>query len=192
MNEQIVRDLVTYYTKTPDRILISKLIAIFDKIPEDQHEKVVDWIVEHQPKKAGLDIPIVMQVISEMGISLAHAQETPQRWTCDLCGLEFNRLTVSDDNLRKQGLHDYCPRCGLPPAETLSAMRYYNAHGEFPGWYERLKKSYRDTFLAPGMRPRYDRKADEEWERQQQAQKIERMKRAFSQEVSNLSSAKGV
>lgn len=187
-----LKDLVTYYTKDPSRLLINKVFALLGDLPDAEQKKVIEWIMDHQPKKSGLDVLVIREAMAECGVSVPETEELPQKWVCDLCGTEYRKVTISCDNLRKKGIHDYCPKCGLAPSDTLAAMWYYNKYGDFPGWYERLKKWLAENYLQPGQKPRYNRKEDEEDEKKQEAAKLERMKNSVRKEVSALANSKTV
>ncbi len=187
-----LKDLITYYTKEPSKLLINKVFALLGDLPDEEQKKVIEWLMEHQPKKSGLDIIVIREAMAECGIFHDLDDEEPQQWTCDLCGFEYRKVVVSCDKLRKQGIHDYCPRCGLAPSDTLSAMWHYNKHGDFPDWYTHLKKWLAENYLQPGQKPRYNLKEDEEYEKKQEAKKLERMKNAARKELFVLANSKSM
>lgn len=188
-----VKDLLSYYNRQPDPILIRKTFAIFGMVPEEKHKEVIDWIIDHIPKKNGIDILTIKNAISEMGLSIHHEDEQPRPWTCDLCGTQFQRVTVSREGLRRKGIHDYCPRCGLAPSDTDCAEMYAKRlGGRTPEWYNRLKAEISREHLAPGARPRYDPKSDDAYDAERERERVDRMKKEAQDEARSLAQAKRV
>lgn len=188
-----ITDLLSYYSKIPDPLLLRKANDLMGHLSESEQDRVIDWCLEHLGKKQGLDIPGLRMAMAECGVSVSAPDETPREWVCDLCGWSFLRVTISTPTLRKQGVHDYCPRCGLAPSDTDTAFAYMRMlNGRMPDWYKRLKDELRKYHLEPGTKPRYDPKADEEDEARRKADLVERMKREAQEEVQRLVSSKEV
>lgn len=193
-----IKDLLSYYSPAsgPNPVIARKVAAVLGRVPDAELKKVADWIIDHVPKKAGIDVPAVRQAMRECGVVTPEAPENPKDWECDLCGTKFQWAQVSSSALRKQGIHDFCPRCGLPPIETITAGQYAELKGARPEWYKNLRKSYKDAMELPGWKPRYNPREDEEFEAEQKRRKVERLKKEFQEDaedvVSKLAGAKKV
>lgn len=193
-----IKDLLSYYSPAsgPNPVIARKVAAVLGMVPETELKKVSDWIIDHVPKKAGIDVPTVRQAMRECGVVLQDAPDNPMDWECDLCGTRFRWTQASSPALRRQGVHDFCPRCGLPPIETMTADKYAERLGNRPEWYKRLRKSYKDAMDLPGWKPRYNPREDEEFEAEQKRRRVERLKKEFQEEaedvVSKLAGSKRV
>lgn len=183
MNQDI-KDLLAYYNRQPDPIMINRTFGLISGLQEEKQKEVITWLLDHVPKKAGLDIPTLKNAMAEVGASTPQSLEQPRPWICDLCGTTFRRVTISHDALRRQGVHDYCPRCGLSPNDTDCANKYTEmAGGKRTVWYTRLLQDITNARLQPGARPRYDPKSDNAHDEEMHRQKIDRMKSEAQQEA---------
>jgi hypothetical protein len=189
MSEKI-KELLSYYNKAPDPMMYKKANETIGQISDQKQELVIDWILEHVPKRNGLDVPGIRIAMAECGCSVPTPDEAPREWVCDACGLSFQRVTVSNTELRKHGIHDYCPRCGLAPTETENARWYANKIGKTPPWYEKIREECRSYHMRTGARPHYDKKADEDFDKEQMQKKIDQMKAEAQAEVRKLTESK--
>lgn len=176
---QDVKDMLAYFSPAsgPNQVLARKVYATLQPLPDEEQQKVCAWIIDHIPKKSGLDVPAVRQAMRECCVSAPGADVQTQEWDCEACGTHFKWSQVSDKALRKQGIHDFCPLCGLPPIETVTADQYAKRLGVRPAWYKAMVKQHRDAMNADGWKPRYSPREDEEFEEAEKRRKIDRLKK---------------
>lgn len=188
-----IKNLVTYYNRAPDQLLLKYVFGLIGNATDEDQRRVVDWIINNIPKRSGLDIPTLKAAMRELGVGVPQEAENPTPWTCDLCGVQFRRVTISSEPLRRRGIHDYCPRCGLAPADTDNAAWHAQRFGgKTPQWYVRLKEDIAKEHLVPGAKPRYDPKSDDAYDAEMKRQRIEKMKTEFQEEAKALAQAKRV
>lgn len=187
----LIKDLLSYYNRQPDNLMIRKAGTLLFPLTDQKKQEVADWLINHVPKKAGLDVLTLKNAMVEVGCPPVREQEESIKWVCDLCGTHFDSVVVSTPEQRKNNIHDYCPKCGLAPQDTITARMYANREtGDLPKWYEQLKMSKRENFLAPGKAPRYDYKGDMEYEKKLKQRELQSMRDSAKDEVQKLLKAK--
>lgn len=157
-----VNALISYFTKTPEPILASKICAIFQNYDTENRRKICDWLIDNQERRFGIDIPAIYRAVNESGAVRNRGEYVKaEKITCECCGLEYQFVLESSDQLRaERGIHDYCPRCGISYTDTVSAKKYFDM-GHNIDWYYRMVKEAKEKHCAPGTKWRYDKRGDD-------------------------------
>jgi hypothetical protein len=161
-----INELLRYYEKSgkPDVLLTRKAFGLLGRIPKDERAKAIEWLLENQPKKFGLDIPAIRLALTETGTKFSEYIPA-EDWTCDACGMQFKYIDQpTNADKHDRGLFDLCPRCGFQVCWTKEIEALQKARGlkadQIPEWYD-LRRDECKKAHEPGTSPHYNRREDD-------------------------------
>lgn len=182
-----ITDLIQYYRKPKEEInktVDNRVFLSLRGYSEETREKIINWLFANRPKNYGLDIPAINEAIKETGSGAAASEYVPAiKLKCDACQMEYQWVQITNDAMKHdKGLHETCPRCGLPGIDQIEAGRYADQReGNQPDWYTRLKSRCVEEHMGLDKMNQskpwhYDRALDDNAERQAHKAKVERIK----------------
>ena len=182
-----ITDLIQYYRKPKEEINKTVDNRVFSSLrgySVETRERIINWLFDNRPRNYGLDIPAINEAIKETGSGAVYGEYVPARkMKCDACAIEYQWVQVTSDTFRHdKGLHESCPRCGLPGIDQINADKYARQReGNQPEWYARLKARCVDEHIGMDNKNQpkpwhYDRAEDDKSERMAQKAKVERIR----------------
>lgn len=163
-----VRDLITYYTKDMDPLLIKSAMRMIGGYTPEDRAKIIEWLIENRPKRYGLDIPAIKEAIDAARVSKNTTRWIDAvDWHCDACGVKFKYaefVTFNDEIDRN--IHDRCPQCGFCVSWTNDAREKLQRAGEkpdkLPEWYQTRRDHYQKKY-GPPKPPVFNMQQHELW-----------------------------
>ncbi len=193
-SEKEVFDLIKYFRgkNGPNETVENRIYKRIAYYQGEDRKKLIDWLLENQPQNYGIDIHKINEGVRELGIdSNAHDYISTQEWICDCCGLKFKYAIYSSyDDKFNIGIFDYCPRCGLPPHDTITAkLESRLQRGKLSKWYINLVGEYKRSYDKRGSWI-FDKAEDERYDKTQKAKEVDMMKKEIQQEIKDIAEKK--
>jgi hypothetical protein len=175
MSEKDILDVIKFYRRVGEtsndranETVEERLYKRLAGFTAEQRRKIIDWLLENNPRKNGLDMIILNEAINNTHIYTS-AYTPAREWTCDLCGLRFKYAPSSTREDNFKGIFDYCPRCGLSVDVMLSSP-----YEKLKPWYkEFLKKQYINWHYNRKDAWVFDAEKEKEWDAREEKRKAE-------------------
>ncbi len=188
-----IMDLLRYYTTGQvDPILLRKANAILGRCKPEVRTAAIDWITDNIPRQDGkyrheLSVTDMRNALREVG-QPSDEYIPAVEWTCDLCSMKFQYVQITTYELKHdKGLFDYCPRCGLQPADTIRAQAEAElARGSIRPWYAKWKDVVNRDWESREGAWIFDKAIDDAFTANARREFVETMKREASEAIARL------
>lgn len=194
--EEMVKELTEYFSGNYGPVLLRRLTETCANVPQEERQHVVQVIEEDNAPNFKCGVKAIADVCRKLSIPFHRVEDfyvPSEDWKCDGCGLQFKYIiAASYEDKHDRGLFDYCPRCGLPPYDTIQAEIIQKKHrGVMPALYETLKEQYLDSYRKRGSWM-FDKRKDDKYVEDQQKEKTDAMKQDAHDTVEKARAARAV